>query len=61
MCRGLVTYALNGAIDGDDASMLELLEPYAPHRGRVVRLVKAAGIGPPRHFPAPTRFDISRV
>lgn len=57
----LVTYALSGATDGDDDSMLELLEPYAGHRGRVVRLVKAAGIGPPRHFPAPTRFDISRI
>ena len=57
----LVTYALTGATDGDDNSMLELLEPYAGHRGRVVRLVKAAGIGPPRHHPAPTRFDISRI
>ena len=57
----LVTYALSGAADGNDDSMLELLEPYAGHRGRVVRLVKAAGIGPPRHFPAPTRFDISLI
>ena len=57
----LVTYALTGATDGDDNSMLEVLEPYAGHRGRVVRLIKAAGIGPPRHHPAPTRFDISRV
>ncbi len=57
----LVTYALSGATDGDDDSMLELLEPYAGHRGRVVRLVKAAGIGPPRPRPAPTRFDISRI
>ncbi len=57
----LVTYALSGATDGDDDSMLELLEPYAGHRGRVVRLIKAAGIGPPRHHPAPTRFDISRI
>ncbi|MYA14846.1 MAG: DNA-3-methyladenine glycosylase 2 family protein [Acidimicrobiaceae bacterium] len=57
----LVTYALSGAPDGDDDSMLELLEPYAGHRGRVVRLIKAAGIGPPKHHPAPTRFDISRI
>ena len=57
----LVTYALTGAADGDDDSMLEALEPYAGHRGRVVRLVKAAGIGPPKHHPAPTRFDISRL
>ena len=57
----LVTYALSGTADGDDDSMLELLEPYAGHRGRVVRMVKAAGIGPPKHHPAPTRFDISRI
>ena len=57
----LVTYALSGRTDGDDDSMLELLEPYSGHRGRVVRLVKAAGIGPPRHHPAPTRHDISRI
>lgn len=57
----LVTYALSGATDGDDNSMLELLEPYAGHRGRVVRLIKAADIGPPKHHPAPTRFDISRI
>ena len=57
----LVTYALSGATDGDDDSMLELLEPYAGHRGRVVRLIKAAGIGPPKYHPAPTRFDISRI
>ena len=57
----LVTYALSGATDGDDNSMLELLEPYAGHRGRVVRLVKAAGAGPPKHHQAPTRFDISTI
>ena len=57
----LVTYALSGAADGDDDSMLELLEPYAGHRGRVVRMVKAARIGPPKHHPAPTRYDISRI
>ena len=57
----LVTYALSGATGGDDDAMLELLEPYAGHRGRVVRLIKAAGIGPPKHHPAPTRFDISRI
>ncbi len=57
----LVTYAFTGATDGDDNSMLELLEPYAGHRGRVVRLIKGSGVGPPRHFPAPTRFDIAPI
>jgi hypothetical protein len=31
--------------------MLELLEPYRGHRGRVIRLLEAAGIGAPRRGP----------
>ncbi len=57
----LVTFAFTGASDGTDASMLELLEPYAGHRARVIRQIEAAGLGPARHFPAPTRYDISRI
>lgn len=56
----MVCWALTGET-GDDARMLEVLEPYAGHRGRIVRLVKSAGIRPPRHHPAPSRFDISRI
>ena len=56
----MVSYALTGET-GDDDRMLELLEPYAGHRGRVVRLVKASGIRPARPYPAPARFDISRL
>ena len=36
---------------GDDAMMLELLEPYRGHRGRVMRLLAAGGVGPPRRGP----------
>lgn len=57
----LVSYAFTGETNGDDARMLEVLEPYAGHRGRVVRMVKAAGIGPPNRSPSPFRFDISRI
>lgn len=32
----------------DDARMLELLEPYRPHRYRVLGLVLASGVSPPR-------------
>lgn len=46
-----VTYAFTGRARGDDAEMLELLAPFAPHRGRVVRLLAAAGIGAPRFGP----------
>lgn len=35
----------------DDAGMLELLEPYRPHRHRVARLLELAGPRPPRYGP----------
>ena len=56
---GMVTYAFTGEV-GDDARMLEVLEPFAGHRGRVVRMVKMGGAGPPKHHPKPYRTDISR-
>ncbi|MEM8708038.1 MAG: DNA-3-methyladenine glycosylase 2 family protein [Actinomycetota bacterium] len=55
---GMVTYAFTGEV-GDDQAMLEVLEPFAGHRGRVVRMVKMGGAGPPRHRPKPFRTDIS--
>jgi 3-methyladenine DNA glycosylase/8-oxoguanine DNA glycosylase len=47
----MVSWALTGEPRGSDARMLELLEPYRGHRGRVIRLLLTAGIGPPRHGP----------
>jgi 3-methyladenine DNA glycosylase/8-oxoguanine DNA glycosylase len=47
----LVAHALAGVPRGDDAMMLELLEPYRGHRGRVIRLLVAGGIRPPRFGP----------
>lgn len=44
----MVTWLLAGEATGDDRRMLELLEPYRPHRGRVIQLVFAAGVRPPR-------------
>ncbi|MGN6692689.1 MAG: DNA-3-methyladenine glycosylase family protein [Aquihabitans sp.] len=53
-----VTFALTGeAVDSDDA-MLEVLEPFAGHRGRVIRLIGAAGITAPRHGPRYAPRDI---
>lgn len=48
---GIVGFALAGEARADDARMLELLEPFRPHRARVVRLLTAAGFGPPRVAP----------
>jgi 3-methyladenine DNA glycosylase/8-oxoguanine DNA glycosylase len=47
----LVAWALCGEPRADDARMLELLEPYRGQRARVVRLLEAAGLRPPRFGP----------
>ncbi len=45
--KHVVSWAFLGERRGSDAQMLELLEPFRGHRGRVLRLLKAAGLGPP--------------
>lgn len=52
--KHLVAWVFTGERRGTDAQMLELLEPFRGHRGRVLRLLKAARLGPPRHEPDPT-------
>jgi 3-methyladenine DNA glycosylase/8-oxoguanine DNA glycosylase len=47
----LVSWALAGEARGDDARMLELLEPYRGQRARVVRLLELAGVSAPRFGP----------
>jgi 3-methyladenine DNA glycosylase/8-oxoguanine DNA glycosylase len=54
----LVSWALAGEPRGDDARMLELLAPYAGHRGRVQRLLEAGGPHPPRYGP---RLPLQRI
>ncbi len=46
-----VAWNLAGEARADDARMLELLAPYAPQRGRVVRLLQHGGRKPPRFGP----------
>jgi 3-methyladenine DNA glycosylase/8-oxoguanine DNA glycosylase len=51
-----VSWALAGEPRGTDERMLELLAPYEGHRGRVIRLLEAAGLTAPRFGPrAPIR------
>ena len=54
---GQVVFALTGATDGDDARMLELLEPWAGHRYRVVRMIELAGVTRPRRGPRYAPLD----
>ncbi|WP_189081335.1 DNA-3-methyladenine glycosylase family protein [Mangrovihabitans endophyticus] len=46
-----VTWALAGEARGTDERMLELLEPFRGHRGRVCDLLAAGGIMAPRRGP----------
>jgi 3-methyladenine DNA glycosylase/8-oxoguanine DNA glycosylase len=46
-----VCWALAGEDRGDDGRMLELLEPYRGHRGRVQRLLEAGHISAPKYGP----------
>ncbi len=46
-----IGYALTRERDADDARMIELLEPFRPHRYRAARLILLAGPGQPRHTP----------
>ena len=47
----MVSWALAGESRGSDGRMLQLLEPYRGHRGRVIRLLLAGGIAAPRYGP----------
>lgn len=49
--KHLVAWNLAGVARGTDAEMLTLLAPFTGHRGRVVRLLSAAGQRPPRRGP----------
>ena len=46
-----VAWALAGLSRGTDELMLTLLEPYKGQRGRVLRLIEASGLHPPRRGP----------
>jgi 3-methyladenine DNA glycosylase/8-oxoguanine DNA glycosylase len=54
----LVAFALAGEPRGDDARMLDLLEPYRGQRARVIRLLELSGIRPPRYGP---RLSLRRI
>jgi len=54
----LVCWALAGEPRGDDARMLELLEPFRGQRARAARLLETSGIGAPRYGPRMTPGNI---
>jgi 3-methyladenine DNA glycosylase/8-oxoguanine DNA glycosylase len=44
--KNIVVHHLTGRDRGSDEEMLELLEPFRPHRGRVIRLLHTLGHAP---------------
>jgi 3-methyladenine DNA glycosylase/8-oxoguanine DNA glycosylase len=54
-----VGFALEGTPRSTDERMLELLEPYRGHRGRVLRLIAIAGITAPRFGPRMPLRDLA--
>lgn len=56
----LVSWLLTGEEKADDARLVDLLEPYRPHRYRVVKLAYAAGLQPPRRHHRGRRHDIRK-
>lgn len=57
----VVAWALAREPRGTDERMLELLEPYRPHRGRVQLLLEAADIRPPAFGPRMEPRAIDRL
>lgn len=57
----MISWLLAKEPRGSDARMLDLLEPYRPHRYRVVQLAFAARSFPPKRRPPGARTDIRRI
>ena len=58
--KHIVVHHLTGRDRGTDEEMLELLEPFRPHRGRVVRLLHTLG-HEPKFGPRMAARDITRM
>jgi 3-methyladenine DNA glycosylase/8-oxoguanine DNA glycosylase len=58
--RNIVTHAFTGRPRGSDEDMLELLEPYAGQRGRVVRLLLLDGHRAPKFGPRQRILPLNR-
>jgi 3-methyladenine DNA glycosylase/8-oxoguanine DNA glycosylase len=59
--KDIVVHFLTGQPRGDDEQMLRLLEPWAGHRQRVVRLIEMSGVSKPRFGPRLAPVDIRAI
>ena len=58
--KNLVAFALAGEPRGTDERMLELLEPFEGHRGRVCLLIESSGLSAPKYGPRQRIQPIAR-
>jgi len=58
--KNIVVHHMTGRDRGTDEEMVELLEPFRPHRGRVIRLLHTLG-HEPKFGPRMTPRDITRT
>jgi 3-methyladenine DNA glycosylase/8-oxoguanine DNA glycosylase len=58
--KNIVVHHMTGRERGTDEEMVALLEPYRPHRGRVIRLLHLLGHAP-AFGPRMTPRDITRI
>jgi len=56
----MVGNAFDGTARSTDERMVELLEPFRPHRARVLRLLFLMGASAPRFGPRMPLRDIAR-
>lgn len=59
--KNWVVHALTGRARGTDEDMLNLLEPWAGQRQRVVRLIELSGLAAPRFGPRFSPTDIRAI
>ena len=59
--KNVVAWNLTGRPRGTDDEMLEVLEPYRGHRGRVIRLLTHFGDRPPKYGPRMSVHDITAI
>jgi endonuclease III len=59
--KNMVVHLLTGRARGSDEEMLELLQPWAGQRQRVMRLIELTGVGAPRFGPRFNYTDIRAI
>jgi 3-methyladenine DNA glycosylase/8-oxoguanine DNA glycosylase len=59
--KNTVAYALAGEVRGTDERMLQLLEPFRGHRGRVCLLLETGGLMAPRFGPRMPVRSFARI